>query len=148
MAIAAATDGPPQPLVPAWRSLLPRRLRRWLPFAIVLAAAIGYGIYMSVFTLRMHGRFQTYNFDLGQYDNLFWNLLHGHPLRMSPLGLDKNWTDLRNHADLAVFFFIPIYALKPAATTLLVLQSCTLALGAIPIYRFAARRLPRATAAL
>ena len=36
---------------------------------------------MSVFTLRMHGRFQTYNFDLGQYDNLFWNLLHGHPLR-------------------------------------------------------------------
>src|SRR5947207_2779784 len=80
---------------------------------LAVAGAIAYGIYFSVFTLRMHGRFQTYNFDLGQYDNLFWNLMHGYPLRMSPLGLDANWTDLRNHADLSVFFFIPFYAIKP-----------------------------------
>jgi len=139
---AAAEDDYP----PWWTDVFPPRLRRWLPPLLVLAAAIGYGVYFSVFTLRMHGRFQTYNFDLGQYDNLFYNLLHGYPLRMSPLGLDRNWTDLRNHADLSVFFFIPFYALKPGATTLLVLQSFTLGMGAIPIYRFAARRLPRAYA--
>jgi uncharacterized membrane protein len=154
MAYLAAAEPPPgAPAVsdgfpPWWKEILPPRARRWLPALIVVAGAIAYAIYMSVFTLRMHGRFQTYNFDLGQYDNLFWNLLHGYPLRMSPLGLDKNWTDLRNHADLSVFFFIPIYALKPAASTLLVLQSCTLGLGAIPIYRFAARRMPRGYAAL
>jgi uncharacterized membrane protein len=138
-----APDGYP----PWWRLIVPRRLRRWLPPLLVVAGAIAYGLYMSVFTLRMHGRFQTYNFDLGQYDNVFYNLLHGHPLRMSPLGLDTNWSDLRNHADLSVFFFLPIYAIKPGATTLLVMQSFTLGLGAIPIYRFAARRLPRGYAA-
>ena len=79
------TDGYP----PWWKRILPPRLRRWLPPLLVVAGAVAYAIYMSVFTLRMHGRFQTYNFDLGQYDNLFWNLLHGHPLRMSPLGLDQ-----------------------------------------------------------
>src|SRR4029453_3620867 len=123
MAIAAATDGPPQPLVPAWRSLLPRRLRRWLPFAIVLAAAIGYAIYFSIFTLRIHGRFQTYNFDLGQYDNIFWSTLHGYPMRDAPLGLNKNWHELRNHASLSVFALLPFYALNPGAPILLVIQS-------------------------
>ena len=144
-AVAATTsDGYP----PWWTTLLSPRLRRWLPPLLVVAGAIGYGLYFSVFTLRMHGRFQTYNFDLGQYDNLFWNLMHGYPLRMSPLGLDGNWTDLRNHADLSVFFFIPFYAIKPGSATLLVMQSFTLGLGAIPIYRFAARRLPRGYAAV
>jgi len=143
-AVTPAPDGYPA----WWRQIVPPRLKRWLPPLLVVAGALGYAIYFSVFTLRMHGRFQTYNFDLGQYDNLFWNLLHGYPLRMSPLGLDANWTDLRNHADLSVFFFIPFYAIKPAASTLLVMQSCTLGLGAIPIYRFAARRLPRAHAAV
>ena len=147
---AAAELGRPAPdgYPPWWKQIVPRRLRRWLPPLLVVAGVIAYGLYMSVFTLRMHGRFQTYNFDLGQYDNLFWNLLHGHPLRMSPLGLDANWTDLRNHADLSVFFFIPFYAIKPGAPTLLVMQSFTLGLGAIPIYRFAARRLPRGYAAV
>ena len=51
--------------------------RRWLPPLLVAAGVLGYAIYMSVFTLRMHGRFQTYGFDLGQYDNIFWNTLHG-----------------------------------------------------------------------
>ncbi|HXU06208.1 MAG TPA: DUF2079 domain-containing protein [Polyangia bacterium] len=140
----AVADGYP----PWWQTILPPRLRRRLPVLLVIAGALAYGVYFSVFTIRMHGRFQTYNFDLGQYDNLFWNLLHGHPLRMSPLGLDKNWTDLRNHADLSVFFFIPFYALRPGATTLLMLQSFVLGLGAIPVYRFAARRMPRGYAAL
>jgi uncharacterized membrane protein len=133
---------------PWWREILPPRVRRWLPPLLVLAAAIGYGVYFSIFTLRMHGRFQTYNFDLGQYDNIFWTTLHGYPLRDTPLGLTRNWSELRNHAELSVFFFLPFYALKPAASTLLIMQSVTLGLGAIPIYRFAARRLPRAYAVL
>jgi uncharacterized membrane protein len=119
------------------------RWRRWLPVVLVGLGVVGYATYMSVFTLFMHGRFQTYNFDLGQYDNVFWSTLHGHPLRDTPLGFDKNWEELRGHADLAVFFFLPFYALRPTASTLLVLQSCAIAVGAIPLYRFAARRLPR-----
>jgi uncharacterized membrane protein len=120
---------------------------RRLPALLVVAGAVGYAVYMSVFTLRMHGRFQTYNFDLGQFDNLFFNALHGKPLRCTILGFDHNWEDLRNHADLVTFFLLPFYAIKPGAPTLLVIQSAALGLGAIPLYRFAARRLPRAYAA-
>ena len=51
---------------------------------VVLGAAF-YAIYMSRYTIYSHRRFGTYNFDLGQYDNIFWNALHGRPLRCSPL---------------------------------------------------------------
>jgi uncharacterized membrane protein len=137
----AATDG-----YDRWASLIPARVRRWLPRALVLAGAVAYAVYFSVFTLRMHGRFQTYNFDLGQYDNIFWSTLHGYWMRDAPLGLTHNWHELRNHASLSVFFFLPFYAIKPGGPILLVMQSCVLGLGAIPLYRFTARRLPRAYA--
>lgn len=120
--------------------------KAWGPALCVVALAAGYATYMSVFTLRLHGRFGTFGYDLGQVDNVFWSTLHGHPMRDAPLELRDDWSELRNHADLATFFFLPIYAIKPGAPVLLVLQSCLLGLGAIPLYRFAARRLPRSYA--
>lgn len=122
----------------AYRSL--RRSRRGL--WVVVAAALFYAAYMSTFTIFAHLRFRTYNFDLGQYDNVFWNALHGRPLVCTPLGLFKNWSSFSSHADLGVFFLLPIYALYPHAETLLALQSTILGLGAIPLYLFAVRRLP------
>jgi uncharacterized membrane protein len=127
-------------------ALIPRSVGRWAPVTFVLVGAVGYGIYMSVHTLWMHQRFQTYGYDLGQYDNVFWSTLHGYPLRDAPLGLSENWSELRNHADLSTFFFLPFYAIKPGAPALLVIQSCVLGLGAIPLYRFASRHLPRSYA--
>jgi len=119
------------------------RRRQRVALAIVVIAALFYAAYMSTFTVFAHRRFQTYNFDLGQYDNVFWNALHGRPLVCSSLtGLFTNWSSLSSHADLGVFFFLPFYALYPHAETLLVLQSSILGLGAIPLYLFAVRRLP------
>jgi uncharacterized membrane protein len=129
-----------------WGGGVARMVRAWGPAAFVVAMAAGYAVYMSVFTLRMHGRFGTFGYDLGQVDNMFWSTLHGHPLRDSPLDLRDDWSELRNHAELATFVLLPVYALKPGAAVLLVLQSCALGLGAIPLYRFAARRLPRSYA--
>jgi uncharacterized membrane protein len=150
MALSAGGDASPGPrpaVVLLDKVSLPVSVRRWLPALVVAVAALAYAIYMSVFTLRMHGRFQTYNYDLGQYDNIFWNTMHGHPLRDTPLGFDRNWEELRGHASLSVFFLLPIYALWPGAKILLIIQSCVLALGAIPLYRLASRRLPRRYAA-
>jgi uncharacterized membrane protein len=127
---------------------LPGLVRRWGPAAFVAASAVAYAVYMSVFTLRMHGRFGTYGYDLGQMDNVFWSTLHGHPFHDAPLGLVDDWSELRNHADLSAVFFLPLYALKPGAPTLLLIQSCVLGLGAIPVYRFAARRVSRGAACL
>jgi uncharacterized membrane protein len=148
---ATAPAQPPAPAAPGRLSslvTLPASVRRLAPPVLVGAGVLGYAIYMSVFTLFMHGRFQTFGFDLGQYDNVFWNTLHGHPLRCTPLGMDANWHSMRSHADLGVFFLLPIYAIKPGGAILLVIQSCVIALGAIPLYRFAARRLPRTYAAV
>jgi uncharacterized membrane protein len=149
ISLRAMADTPalPWPKVGAGRlpSLSPTVLR-WLPLAIVVLAALGYGLYMSRFTLFMHQRFQTYGYDLGQYDNIFWSTLHGHPLRCAPLNLTANWTELRNHAELSVFVLLPFYALRPRADTLLVLQSVILGLGAIPVFRIASRRLPSGAA--
>ena len=123
------------------------RARR-IATGFVLLGVIGYGVYVSRYTLFAHWRFQTYNFDLGQYDNIFWNALHGRPLVCTPLGAFTNWSSLSGHADFATFFLLPIYAIYPHAETLLVMQSVLLALGALPIYFFAARRLPPAYACI
>jgi uncharacterized membrane protein len=118
------------------------------PPVIVAASVAGYAIYMSVFTVWSHQRFGTYGYDLGQYNAIFWSTLHGKPLRCSPLNLVENWSELSNHADLAVFALLPFYAIRPGAEILLVMQSTIIALGAIPLYRFAARRLPRGQAVI
>ena len=150
--LAAAESPPGAPEVhdgypPWWKQILSPRLRRWLPPLLVVAGAVAYGIYMSVFTLRMHGRFQTYNFDLGQYDNIFWSTLHGLRCRR-PLGLTTTGRSFETTPSCRFSSSCRSTRCKPAASTLLVLQSFMLGLGAIPIFRFAARRLPRAYAAL
>ncbi len=117
------------------------RRRRWCAVLVGVAVA-GYVAYMIFFTLREHARFNTYNWDLGQLDNEFYNALHGRPFRCTPLFREpNNWAELRDHATFSVYALLPLYALHPAASTLLVLQCLLLGLGAIPLYRFAARRL-------
>jgi uncharacterized membrane protein len=118
----------------------------WAPPLAVLAGVALYAFYSSKYTLWMHRRFATYGYDLGQYDSVFWTTLHGHPMQCTPLGLIKDWHELGNHADIAVFFLVPFYAIRPNSETLLIMQAVILALGAIPIYLFAARRLPAAHA--
>jgi len=122
-------------------ALTEANLRRWCAVLVGVAVA-GYVAYMIFFTLRNHARFNTYNWDLGQLDNEFYNALHGRPFRCTPLGREPaNWVELRDHATFAVYALLPLYALHPAASTLLVLQCLAFGLGAIPLYRFAARRI-------
>jgi uncharacterized membrane protein len=126
---------------------VPGFVRRWAPPLLVVAGALGYALYMSHYTLLNHHRFNTASYDLGIYDNQFWHALHGHPFHSSPvLRHDRDWTLLKTHAELSMYALLPFYALSPRPETLLILQSFLLAAGAIPIYRFAARRLPRPTA--
>jgi uncharacterized membrane protein len=124
-------------------------VRRWAPALLVALAALGYAIYMSHYTLLNHHRFNTSSYDLGIYDNQFWNALHGHPYRASPmLRAEGDWSVLKTHAELLMYVLLPFYALHPGPEALLVLQACILAGGAIPIYRFSARRLGRPTGCL
>jgi len=125
------------------------RLWRSLAFALVLAGVVGYGVFVAILATRHHQRLGTAAFDLGGYDNIFYNALHGRPMRCTTaVSTGENWSYMRSHADLAVYFFLPFYAIRPRAETLLWIQSFMVGLGALPVYLLAARALSRTSALL
>jgi uncharacterized membrane protein len=156
-----------EPVTRSWLDAMPERAWVWIrarsaaipaatwgalrhvPLALVVAGFLGYGLLVSVLTIRYHDRLGTAAFDLGGYDNIFYNALKGRPLRGTiavPEG--GNWSNLRVHAEFSTFAFLPFYALAPRAETLLCLQAFVVGLGALPVYLFAARRLSRVEACL
>jgi uncharacterized membrane protein len=111
--------------------------------ASAVAACLAYAAYMSFFTVLRHRHFQTMSNDLGQYDNFFWNALHGRPFQSNPLFVGGAWSALRSHAEFSMYALLPFYALHPRAETLLVLQSVLVGTAGIPIYGFARRHTSR-----
>lgn len=126
----------------SWINSKPR-LVKWGPVSFVIAATLGHAAYMAFFTIQNHTKFNTYNWDLGDYDQEFWNFLHGNPFRNTLLFHEGNWANLRNHVQVTTIVMLPFYALWPKAEGLLLWQAVIIALGALPIYRFAARRVSR-----
>jgi uncharacterized membrane protein len=131
------------------REVSPLPARGWVsravPLAIVLAGATAYALWASHYSLMRHHRLASSGFDLGIFDNLMVNLLEGRPFYSSvavPTG-----SYLSNHAEFAMYLFLPIYVLHPSAETLLVLQSTFMGFAAVPLYFFAATQLSRAASA-
>ena len=134
---AAASRG--QQRLPAW-------FRLHVPTVVVVLAACGYAAYVSHFTLMHHQRLSTACYDLGQYDNLFYNAMVGHPFRLPSLGAEQDWTSLKGHAEIGMYVLLPFYTLKPGAETLLVIQATLLGTAALPLYLFGTRFVSRWTA--
>jgi len=134
----------------AWSRLLDRVRPVISPeFILVVLGALGYGVWMGIYTIVNHRHFGTMAFDLGSYNNMFYNALHGHPFRSTVVFRHgANWLMLSNHAEFTMYAFLPFYALHPDSETLLVLQAAALGSGAIPLYCFAARRISRNMALL
>jgi uncharacterized membrane protein len=144
--------------IPEWISSRVQRLRAWLlerhprvviaiPLLVVIAAALFYGGFVGTMAQRLHHRLGTASFDLGYYDNLFFNSLHGHPMRCAAGMIPPtNWSAMRGHAELTTFLLLPLYALQPRADTLLWIQAFLIGSGAIPIYLLASRHISRIAA--
>jgi uncharacterized membrane protein len=123
------------------------RLRDSLPFALVLAATLGYVVYFSYYTIVFHEGVYS-SFDLGIKNNIFWNTLHGNPLKASvTLGPDGP-SHFGRHADLLVYLLLPIYYFHQAPETILALQATFMGAAAIPLYLLASRRLGAVPGAL
>jgi uncharacterized membrane protein len=132
-----------------WLMDLRPRLWNALPLILVVLGMVGYTVLVGLLCLRHHYRLGTAAFDLGGYDNIFYSALKGHPLRGTvavPSGED--WSSMKTHAELSLYFFLPIYAIRPSAETLLWMQSAVVALGAFPVYGIAARHLSKPAALL
>lgn len=126
-----------------------RRVLRWLPAVLVTAGIIYYAVLIGRYTLITHVGMWTSTADLGEYDNQFFNSLHGHPFRLpASEGNLKDWSALKFHADFIIYVLLPFYAIKPGPESLLLIQTVLVALTALPIYLFGARRLPRWIAAV
>ena len=145
-----ATVQAPESLARPWR-----RFRQFcdrhagmLALGTVLLAAAGYATYTGYYTIRQHRLIRTFAFDLGIYDNLMSGALHGHLFRSPVLFGDMRHNYLAGHAEYGMLLFLPLYAIRPGAETLLILQSLVLGFSALPLFLFARTRLPQGLAAL
>ncbi len=111
----------------------PLRLAR----RVVPALAVLYAAWLILLTWTRHRSLQTYGCDLGIFDNVLWNTVHGRFLHSAVL----NRHFFGEHASPILLALAPLYALWPDARLLLAVQAAALAWAALPIYRMAARRL-------
>ncbi len=119
-------------------SWLQRCERRRVPEFLTLTLLACYAVSMSTLAIYEHKNLATHVFDLGIYDNTFWNTLQGEWLRCSYI---RGETHISAHFDPIIILLSPLYALYPRAEGLLVLQSVWLALGGIPLFLHARRVL-------
>lgn len=126
---------------------LPRPSSRVFFVTVVLLAAAGYSVYVGYFTIMNHRRLATTAFDLGIYDNLLFNAMHGQLFRSPVLFGPAGGNYLAGHAEFAMLLFVPLYALRPGPETMLIMQAAVLGFAAVPLYLFAATQLSRPFAA-
>jgi uncharacterized membrane protein len=112
-----------------------RRLPTWAPAALAGTLVVVAGALGCFASLRVHEKMLTSNFDLGIFENVFFNTLHGRP----GWGLGRAY--FAEHAEFLLFALLPIYACAQRAETLLVIQATLLAGSGVPLFLLARRWL-------
>lgn len=123
------------PPAPAKR---PGRLGAWLGGGWISLLWAGHATLFSYFALVQHRSLSTRTIDLGYYDNIFYQSIHGRWLACSFL---KTGNHAAAHFDPILVVLSPLYLIYPRAELLLVLQAVWIGSGVIPAYLIANRRL-------
>lgn len=102
---------------------------------VILAISIAlYIAYFSFVSFEKHNNFFTGRFDLGNMDQTVWNTINGRIFSLTnPDGTDTI-SRLAVHADFILIILSPFYLIWQNPKMLLLIQTITLALGAIFIY--------------
>jgi uncharacterized membrane protein len=125
-----------------------RALPRYLPLVLVCVACLVYTVFFSYHTIVHHRNALSSSLDLGLEDNLVWNVWHRAPLfKSSPLG-GPHSSHLGFHATWFSFVIAPLYALRPNAETLLIIQAFLFGSAALPLYLLGQRLVSRWLACL
>jgi len=115
------------------------RSQGWLAGAF---AALYLLTYATLAVLR-HQSYHSFGFDLGVFDQAFWNTIHGHQFESTmTLGQALPHSHFGDHFSPALWLIVPFYLAYPHPETLLVIQTVALALGAWPVYLLAKLKLP------
>ena len=110
---------------------------------LLLAMATYVALFLGL-TFRLYDRFATMSYDLAIFDQATWLISRGHTPFVTVRGLPL----LADHFSLILYLLAPLYWLWPSAKMLLIAQTLALALGALPLYALAHRRLGSAPWAL
>jgi uncharacterized membrane protein len=149
-ALALHSVNPPLPILLclflAYQLVLPRLTAKGFSWPASVTASfpvlliVVYAAALSWLAVRKHDVINSHT-DLAIFDNVMWNTIHGRALYSSIL--QRNF--LGEHVAPILLLLTPMYWLAPSAATLLVVQSCALAIAVLPVYWLAKERLePRA----
>lgn len=108
----------------------------------MLAVASVYAAAFSALSIARHLAFHTQTWDLGIFEQSFWNTLHGQVM----FNNFENANHLAVHFSPLLFLLVPFYAIAPGPAALLIMQSVAVGSAVIPLYLLAVRRLDRKTA--
>ncbi len=134
------------PIAPVVAKVRGHRVFEVMPFALVLLGAATFALFVGYYTFQQHHRIQSAGYDLGIYDNLMFNALHGHPYRSPVLWGSAGGNYVANHAELAQVLFVPFYALHPGPEALLTIQAVMMGGSVIPLYLLARTALSKLSA--
>jgi hypothetical protein len=91
----------------------------------------------------------TMAFDLGIFDNLHWNLIHGGGFFETHTGMGpEGGSHFGRHATFFAYLIAPIYAIREGPETLLVIQAFLLGFAAVPLFAFARHHISAPASAL
>ncbi|NWG21500.1 MAG: DUF2079 domain-containing protein [Chloroflexi bacterium] len=98
------------------------------------------GAVLCWLSIARYDGFNAGMYDLGNMAQAIWSGARGEPLLYSRAEGFRA-SRLAGHVEIGYFLFAPLYALWPDPRVLLVAQAALFALGAIPVYRIAWRRI-------
>ncbi len=124
------------------------RRRPSLPFALVVALACLYAVFFGALAAQAYSVHESGAYDLGNYDQAVWSAAHGLGLRLT-LAPEFGWNRFAAHVEPILFLIAPLYRFVTDDPRLLLwLQAIVVALGGLPLYGLARRRLDSRWAAL
>jgi uncharacterized membrane protein len=119
-----------------------------LPTIVLLFLVCLYALVFGVLAARAYPAHETGAFDLGVYDQPLWNAAQGRSLSLT-LVPHLGPTRFAIHVEPILFLFVPIYRfVTDDPRVLLWLQAVVIALGGLPLYGLARRRIANDWAAL
>ena len=114
------------------------RFEGWIVLSLL---ALYFTTYAALSILR-HRTFHSFGPDLGIFDQIFWNTIHGRWFESTmSLGIPQPHSYFGDHFSPVYLLLMPFYFVYPHPETLLVIQTAFLALGVIPIYLLARLKL-------
>lgn len=116
------------------RSLSPRTAD-----IVFLVLALAYALIFGALSLLRHESFHSGGFDVGIFDQVIWNSLHGRLFENS-IRIDAP-SFLAQHFSPLLLMLVPLYAVWSDPRTLLITQTIALTIAAFPLYWFAREKI-------